>query len=80
MNSFSNGIMTSVAWNNLYPIKNMKFVKDNREITPFEEFEKEGISRRYYDGLRLGEQPKEVRENIIRDIKENYMSREVEPK
>ena len=53
---------------------------DNREITPFEEFEKEGISRRYYDGLRLGEQPKEVRENIIRDIKENYMSREVEPK
>ena len=80
MNSFSNGIMTSVAWNNLYPIKNMKFVKDDREITPYEEFEKEGISRRYYDGLRLGEQPKELKENLIKDIKENYMSREVEPK
>jgi hypothetical protein len=30
MNLFANGILTSCRYNNLYPIQNMKFVKDDR--------------------------------------------------
>ena len=33
----------------------MKFVKDDRKIVPYEEFEKAHISREYYDGWRAGE-------------------------
>jgi hypothetical protein len=37
----------------------MKFIKDERELTPPEEFSLHGksISEEYYNGLRLGEQP-----------------------
>jgi hypothetical protein len=55
LNMFCNTLLTSVRLNNLYPIKDMKFVKDNREIIPFDKFE--GLTKDYYDGFRLGEQP-----------------------
>lgn len=54
MNLFANGILTSCRYNNIYPIRDMKFQKDNREIHEFDEAF--GIPRKYYDGLRLSEQ------------------------
>jgi hypothetical protein len=55
LNMFCNTLLTSIRLNNLYPIKDMKFVKDNREIITFDKFE--GLTKDYYDGFRLGEQP-----------------------
>lgn len=53
MNLFGNGILTSVGYNNLYPIANMKFVKEERELISQEEY---GLEERFYHGLRLAEQ------------------------
>jgi len=54
MNLFGNGILTSIGYNNLYPIQEMKFIKDDREIIPIENYP--DISEEYYLGLRLGHQ------------------------
>ena len=54
LNIFAEGMLTSRRLNNLYPIADMKFVKDQRSITPIEEFN--GVPTEYYEGLRLGEQ------------------------
>lgn len=53
MNCFANEVLTSCRYNNIYPIKYMKFVKDNREIIPFEAYD---VPIEYYNGMRLGEQ------------------------
>jgi len=55
LNIFAEGALTSRRLNNIYPISDMKFVKEERTITPIEEFM--GITEEYYNGLRLGEQP-----------------------
>ena len=63
-NCFASGISTSCRLNNMYPIKDYKFQKDNREIVAFENFH--GITREWYEGLRLGEQPQDInRENAV---------------
>lgn len=62
MNAFTGGILTSCRFSNLYPIKDMKYVKDNRKLVGPEEYS--NIPKEYYEGLRLAEQPKDVnREN-----------------
>ena len=53
-NLFANGILTSNTFNNIYPIKDMKFVKDDRQLRPLSDFE--DIDQQYIDGLRLREQ------------------------
>jgi hypothetical protein len=53
MNLFGNGILTSVGYNNMYPIVDMKFIKDNRVLTAREAY---NVEDRFYDGLRLAEQ------------------------
>lgn len=53
INLFTNGVLTSCRYNNIYPIKDMKFVKDNRVISDCVDNE---IYKKYYNGLRLGEQ------------------------
>ena len=58
MNAFAEGILTSCRFSNLYDIKNMKYVKDDRELVGIEEYK--DIPEEYYYGLRLAEQPKEV--------------------
>ena len=76
MNLFANGLLTSLRLNNLYKIENMKFVKDDRELTPREEFE--GIPDKYIKGLRLAEQPKEInRGNDVKHTKtlQEYVKR-----
>ena len=54
-NCFANGVLTSNRFNNLYPIVDYKFVKDNRELTPYSEYEN-FVSRDWYEKLRLAEQ------------------------
>ena len=55
MNMYANGLLTSLRLNNLYEVKDMKFVKDNRRLKSKEEFY--GIDDEFIDGLRLLEQP-----------------------
>ena len=54
-NCFTSNILTSNRFNNLYPIVDYKFVKDNRELTPYSEYEN-FVSREWYEKLRLAEQ------------------------
>ena len=54
-NCFTSNILTSNRFNNLYPIVDYKFVKDNRELTPYSEYEN-FVSRDWYEKLRLAEQ------------------------
>jgi hypothetical protein len=55
INLFANGILTSSKLNNLYPINDMKFVKDQRSMRSRNEFD---VSDDLFYGLRLNEQPK----------------------
>lgn len=76
MNLFANGLLTSLRLNNLYKIKDMKFVKDDRKLATKEEFK--NIPEEYFYGLRLAEQPKEI--NSGNDVKhtktlEEYVQR-----
>jgi hypothetical protein len=54
LNLFANGVLTSNRFNNIYPIVDMKFVKDDRALRSLTEFA--GIDQQYIDGLRLQEQ------------------------
>jgi hypothetical protein len=54
MNLFSDTVLTSCRFNNIYPITDMKFVKDGRTLRPRAEFE--NIPDRFFHGLRLAEQ------------------------
>ena len=51
-NVFANDILTSVTLNNMYPIKDMKYVKDERDVFTKEELD---IPEYYYEAFRLGE-------------------------
>jgi hypothetical protein len=56
LNLYADGILTSMRYNNIYPIANMKFVKDARASRHTAEFTNAGIAQRWIDGLRLAEQ------------------------
>ena len=58
LNLFANGILTSNRFNNIYPIIDMKFVKDARTLRSVTEFT--GIDEKYISGLRLQEQTYEL--------------------
>ena len=60
INCFANGILTSDRYGNIYPIVDMKYVKDGRMIRPYSEYEAVGIDRYWYDNLRLGENTETV--------------------
>ena len=57
LNLFANGILTSCRLNNMYEIKDMKYVKDDRILRDRSEFY--DIDDKYIDGFRLLEQPRE---------------------
>jgi len=67
MNLFSDTILTSCRFNNIYPITDMKFVKDSRILRTRDEFE--NIPDRFFYGLRLAEQTYEL------DMIEWYVTR-----
>lgn len=54
LNLYAEGVLTSCRLNNLYLIKDMKFVKEDREVLPLEAYD--GIDENFYRGLRLAEQ------------------------
>ena len=58
MNLFSDSILTSCRFNNIYPITDMKFVKDSRTLRTRAEFE--NVEDRFFYGLRLAEQTFEL--------------------
>jgi hypothetical protein len=60
INLFADSVLTSHRYNNIYPIEDMRFVKDNRPLRPREDFT--GIPDRFYYGLRLSEQPMNLAE------------------
>lgn len=72
MNAFTGGILTSCRLSNLYPIKDLKYVKDGRKLISKEEYA--GVPEEYYEGLRLAEQPQEINkkhdQNFGNNIKE----------
>ena len=57
LNLFANGILTSTSFNNLYPIANMRFVKDGR---PMREDVFQSVPDRFYYGMRLWEQTRDT--------------------
>ena len=58
MNLYANTILTSLRYNNIYPIANMRYTKDGRTLRNRAEFA--GIADRWIDGLRLPEQTTEL--------------------
>ena len=58
MNLFSDTVLTSCRFNNIYPITDMKFAKDGRTLRTRAEFE--NIEDRFFHGLRLAEQTADI--------------------
>jgi hypothetical protein len=54
MNCYAEGVLTSMRYNNIYPITDMRYVKDSRVLKDRSTFT--GIADRWIDGLRLPEQ------------------------
>ena len=54
LNAYANGVLTGNRYCNIYPIVDMKYVKDDRILRSVEEFA--GIDSKYIAGLRLQEQ------------------------
>lgn len=73
INCYANKVLTSTGLNNLYPIEDMKFIKDDREIIPYESFI--GVPEEYYYGLRLGENTDDI--NFLIDKVKMMVSRSV---
>lgn len=64
MNLYADRVLTSCRYSNLYPIANMKYVKDERTTIPFDAYSDCKADKRFYDGLRLGEQKIPIEETI----------------
>lgn len=65
MNLFANGILTSTRLNNLYPIDNMQFIKEDRLGRPDLRVVSDGL----YEGLRLAEQTGDIKNKVLRIAK-----------
>jgi hypothetical protein len=64
INLFAEGVLTSCRYNNIYPISDMKFIKEERELSTKDKF---NISEEYFYGLRIAEQefsPEEVEKYV----------------
>lgn len=74
MSIYTDGILTSCRQNNIYPIENCKFVKDDRQIRTIEDYSPI-ITEELFDGLRLAEQTTDIDkinayvENMINGMK-----------
>lgn len=75
LNCFANGTMAGCRFSNIYPIENMKYVKNEIRTNYLESFK--DIPQKYIDGLRLKEQPLEKDEsnvNYYDTVKEHIMN------
>lgn len=65
INCFCNGILAADRYGNMYPIdEDMKYIKGDRPIRPYSEFEPHHIKRYWYDNLRLGELTEDINDTI----------------
>jgi hypothetical protein len=60
MNLFANSILTSMRYNNVYPINDMKFVKDDRTLRTANDYP--NIEEKLFRGFRLAEQTQSIEE------------------
>lgn len=67
MNLYANGILSSTGLSNIYPIEDMKYIIEKRELIPIEAFD--NCSEKYYYGLRLGEQKEYTLERLNEKLK-----------
>ena len=63
LNNYANGILTGCRFTNIYPIQDMKYVKDDRPLIAREEYKE--IPDKYFDGLRLAEQPIDTQQGDV---------------
>lgn len=63
INMFANGILTSCRLNNMYSIKGMKYLKDFKKDVDASIYD--GIPEKYITGLRLLEQPENMRDYVL---------------
>ena len=81
INCFAGNVLTSCRFNNMYPIQDLQFVKDNRTLVDYSEYC--AVPRKWYEGLRLAEQPREVNrgndvphaKSIVEHIQHVYIDR-----
>jgi uncharacterized repeat protein (TIGR02543 family) len=79
LNNYANGILTGCRFTNIYPIENMKYVKDNRQLVSREEYAE--IPDNYFEGLRLAEQPLDTQNgdvNYFNTTKEHVIHNYIE--
>lgn len=70
MNLYAENVLTSIGLNNLYEIRNMKFMKDfTREFREYSYYDSSIVNYEVYEGLRLGIQyaPKSEIEKYVAD-------------
>lgn len=70
INLFTNTILTSCRLSNLYTIKDMKYIKDDRELN-----ENFGIPEDLFKGLRIAEQPVNLNAENFDTTIEQYIKR-----
>lgn len=70
INLFTNTILTSCRLSNLYTIKDMKYIKDDREL-----IENFGIPEDLFKGLRIAEQPINLNAENFDTTIEQYIKR-----
>ena len=69
INIFANGLLTSWSINNLYEIKDMKYIKNNKELNTIEDIG--DIPEEYFEELRFAELSiKETKEETCKYIKD----------
>lgn len=81
INLFANDILTSSRLSNIYPIKDLKYAKDNRILNDVSKID---CDEKWIKGLRLEEQPLDINKNgysvgtlkdYINNLKENMKNR-----
>lgn len=61
INLYADDVLTSCRYNNIYPIEDMRYIKDGRPIRKQCEY---NVAEKYYTGLRLGEQKIDVNSTL----------------
>lgn len=70
INLYAEKVLTSCRLNNLYPIQDMKFIKETRPVIPIDSYD--GIEETFYRGLRLFEHEEEEKQEINKYVHKLY--------
>ena len=67
MNLYANGVLSSTGFSNIYPVENMRYVKEERTLIPIDALD--NCPEKYYYGMRIGEQVNYTIERLNEKIK-----------